>query len=122
MRHLENVIEISNRIAENHLAAGESLVPLSAFSPTGVLVNVSRVPFVKVGRVLNPKRDVRKFLWHMSSGGNASIRRANRSCVWTKWLPDEGVSIMGFATMASRPVAERLVQICSEYEFIEVVS
>jgi hypothetical protein len=116
---LEKVKSLSHRVAESHNNRGFSLVKVTETETSGgVLVNVSREPLVVQGQALKAKADVRRFLWDMRK--TAALRRKDRVWVWSRWMEEEGVSLVGLATMTDRKVAERLAGIDQNYQFIEV--
>lgn len=120
MVQIDDVKQLSHSIVESHNARGFSLVKLSAEDPKvqGVLLNVSKDPLVIDGAQLKAKADVRRFLWDNRNG--ATVRRKDRTWIWTRYLKEENKSVMGFATLTSKDVAERLRKINPEYEWIEV--
>lgn len=122
MIHLEDVKKLSHEVVTSHNNRGYALVKLTPTGPesVGVLVNMTREPMVCKGRELRAKADVRRFLWEKTRLGDASIRRRGRTWVWTRYLEDEDVSVVGLATMADREVAERLAALNPDYQFIEV--
>lgn len=122
MVKIDDVKEISHLVVESHNARGFSLVKLSDAGPVGgtVLVNLSKKPLVRPGKELRAKADVRKFLWDLSQAADPSLRRKDRTWIWTRYLKDEDVSMMGLATEARREVAERLAARDENYQFIEV--
>jgi hypothetical protein len=84
----------------------------------GVLLNVTKEPLVVEGKELKAKADVRRFLWeHRNS---AKVRRKDRTWIWTRYLEDQGVSVVGFAAMTKREVAEKLAALNPDYQWIEV--
>ena len=120
MVQIEDVKQLSHSIVESHNARGFALVKLSTGNPKvqGVLLNVSKMPLVIDGAQLKAKADVRRFLWDHRNG--ATVRRKDRTWVWSRYLRDENKSVLGFATLTTKDVAERLRQINPEYEWIEV--
>lgn len=122
MIQIDDVKKISHQVVESHNNRGYALVKLTPTGPesVGVLVNMTRDPLVCKGKELRAKADVRRFLWERSSGKDAGIRRKDRTWVWSRYLAEEDVSLVGLATMADRKVAERLSSLNPDYQFIEV--
>lgn len=122
MIELEDVKRISHQVVESHNNRGYSLVKLTPTDsgPVGVLVNLTKKPIVRKGKELRAKADVRKFLWERSQAKDPSIRRKDRTFVWTRYVPEDDVSMVGLATMADREVAEKLAALNPDYQFIEV--
>jgi hypothetical protein len=122
MVKIDDVKELSHMIVESHNSRGFSLVKLTPTDPdsVGVLVNLSKVPVVRPGKELRAKADVRKFLWDLTQAADASLRRKNRTWIWTRYIKDQDVSLIGLAAQASREVAERLATRNENYQFIEV--
>jgi hypothetical protein len=120
MVKLEDVKQISHRVVESHNHRGYSLVKLTPTGDhsVGVLLNVSKTPLVVDGSLLKAKADVRKFLWELRS--SPCVRRKDRTWIWTKYMEDQGVSLVGLATMTDRKVAEKLAALDPNYQFIEV--
>jgi hypothetical protein len=117
---LDDVKHLSHLVVESHNHRGYSLVKLTEQrSPSvGVLLNVTLTPLVVRGRSLKAKADVRKFLWDIRK--TAKMRRKDRTWIWTKYVEEEGVSLMGLATTTKRTVAEKLAALNPNYQFIEV--
>jgi|LakMenEpi03Aug12_release.lakeMendotaPanAssembly.Ray.scaffolds.fasta_scaffold529192_2 hypothetical protein len=122
MIQIPDVKRISQQVVESHNNRGYALVKLTPTGreSVGVLVNVTKDPIVLPGKELKAKADVRRFLWERSQEGDASIRRKDRTWVWSRYLAEEDVSLIGLATMADRKVAERLSFLNPDYQFIEV--
>lgn len=124
MVQIDDVKQLSHRIVEFHNKRGFSLVPITptdpVLQPVGVLLNVTKEPWVTKGRELKAKADVRRFLWAESK--TARLRRKDRTFVWTRYMKDEDVTVMGLATVVSREVAERMGQRNQGYQWIEVQS
>ena len=97
--------DISHRIADLHRVKGESLLPLGDVGE-GKNWLVSMGPVLMVpGRVLEPKRDIRR--WLFSVRGLALVRRRDDSLVWT-WFSEEGAaSLMGLCRAMEKERALR---------------
>jgi hypothetical protein len=117
---IDDVKQISHEVVESHNRRGYSLVKLTPTETqsVGVLVNVTKEPLVVEGPELKAKADVRKFLWENRNG--AKLRRKDRTWIWTRFLKDQGVSVVGLATMTKKEVAEKLSAKDPEYQWIEV--
>jgi len=122
MVQIENVKHLSHEIVESHNSRGFALVRVTPTGrwPVGVLLNVTREPFVRKGRELKAKVDVRRFLWDQSKG--AALKRKDRTFVWSRYLADQDLSVMGLATIVDRKVAEKMRQLDEGYSWIEVAS
>jgi len=122
MVQIENVKHLSHEIVESHNSRGFALVRVTPTGrwPVGVLLNVTREPFVRKGRELKAKVDVRRFLWDQSKG--ATLKRKDRTFVWSRYLADQDLSVMGLATIVDRKVAEKMRQLDEGYSWIEVAS
>ena len=122
MVQIDDVKQLSHEIVESHNKRGFSLVRVTPtdHEPVGVLLNVTKEPWVTKGRELKAKADVRRFLWAESK--TARLRRKDRTFVWTRYMKDEDVSVMGLATVVSKEVAERMGQRDQGYQWIEVRS
>lgn len=122
MIQIEDVKRISHEVVESHNHRGYSLIKLTPTGdlPVGVLLNLTKDPVVRPGKELRAKADVRRFLWELSKAGNPCIRRKNRTWIWTRYLEDQDVSLVGLAAMTSRDVAEKLAALNPDYQFIEV--
>jgi hypothetical protein len=120
MVQIDDVKQLSHEIVESHNARGFALVRLTPTEPqpVGVLLNVTKEPWVTKGKALKAKADVRRFLWDQSK--TARVRRKARTFVWTRYMRDEDVSVMGLATVVTREVAERMSQRDEGYSWIEV--
>lgn len=120
MVQLEDVKTLSHKVVESHNRRGYALVKLTPTDalPVGVLLNVTKEPLMVSGKELKAKADVRRYLWGLRA--SASIRRKDRTWIWSKYLEDQGVSLVGLATMTNRKVAEKLAALDSNYQFIEV--
>lgn len=120
MVKIEDVKTISHEVVASHNARGFAIVSLTPTDqiPVGVLLNVTKDPWVKEGPELRAKADVRTFLWAQSQG--AGLRRQERSCVWSRYVKEENRSVMGIATVVSRGVAERMTKLNDGYQWIEV--
>lgn len=119
MVQIDDVKRISHEVVESHNARGYALVKLTeAEPPVGVLLNLTRDPIVRPGKALRAKADIRRFLWETSHG--RGLKRKDRTWVWTRYLEDKDVSLVGLAVMTSRKAAEKLSTINPEYQFIEV--
>jgi hypothetical protein len=119
MVRIEDVKQLSHEVVESHNNRGFSIVKLTdGERPEGVLLNVTLEPLVRKGRELRAKADVRRFLWECSqcTGG----RRKDRSYVWTRYMDDQDVSVMGLATVVSKEVAERMIRKNEGFQWIEV--
>jgi hypothetical protein len=118
MVQIDDVKRISHEVVESHNARGYALVKLTeAHPPVGVLLNLTKEPIMRPGKELRAKADIRRFLWETSHKG---LRRKDRTWVWTRYLEDRNVSLVGLAVMTSRKAAEKLSTINPEYQFIEV--
>lgn len=122
MVKIDDVKEISHLVVESHNSRGFSLVKLTptGTQSVGVLVNLSKTPLVRPGKELRAKADVRKFLWDLSQASDPSLRRKGRTWIWSRYLKDQDVSLMGLAAEARKEVAERLAARNENYQFIEV--
>lgn len=121
MVRIEDVKQISHEVVESHNRRGYAIVKLTPTDrPVGVLLNVTREPLVRPGRELRAKADVRKFLWDCSQG--APERRKDRSFIWTRYVKDQDVSVMGLATVVGREVAERMSRRDECFQWIEVTA
>lgn len=120
MVQIDDVKHLSHEIVESHNSRGFALVKLTPTdrNPVGVLLNVSKEPLVRKGRELKAKVDVRRFLWDHSKG--AAMRRKDRTFVWSRYLEDQDVSLLGLATVVDRKVAEKMASIDDVYSWIEV--
>lgn len=120
MVQIDDVKQLSHEIVESHNARGFALVRLTPTEPqpVGVLLNVTKEPWVTKGKELKAKADVRRFLWDQSK--TARVRRKARTFVWTRYMKDEDVSVMGLATVVSQEVAEKMARIDEGYSWIEV--
>lgn len=120
MVQLDDVKTLSHKVVESHNHRGYALVKLTPTEaqPVGVLLNVTKEPLMVSGKELKAKADVRRYLWSLRA--SASIRRKDRTWIWSKYLEDQGVSLVGLATMTDRKVAEKLAALDSNYQFIEV--
>lgn len=120
MVQLEDVKNLSHKVVESHNHRGFALVKLTPTDrfPVGVLLNVTKEPLVVEGKELKAKADVRRYLWALRA--SPSIRRKDRTWIWSKYMEDRGVSLVGLATMTNRKVAEKLAALDSNYQFIEV--
>lgn len=120
MVQIDDVKQISHDLVESHNARGFGLVKLTPTEPqsVGVLLNVTKEPLVVDGRELKAKVHVRKFLWELSK--NAGLKRKDRSFVWSKYLEEEGKSVVGIATIVDRKVAELMALRDEGYQWIEV--
>lgn len=121
MVQLEDVKRISHEVVESHNARGYSLVKLTPTDrPVGVLLNLTREPLVIDGKELKAKADVRRFLWELSRGRSPNLRRKDRTWIWTRYLEDKNVSLVGIAASTTIDVAKKLAAVRPEYQFIEV--
>lgn len=122
MVQIDDVKQLSHEIVESHNKRGFALVRITPTDPqpVGVLLNVTKEPWVTKGKELKAKADVRRFLWAESK--TARLRRKERTFVWTRYMKDEDVSVMGLATVVSKEVAERMSQRDQGYQWIEVQS
>jgi hypothetical protein len=121
MVQLEDVKRISHEVVESHNARGYSLVKLTPTDrPVGVLLNLTREPLVIDGKELKAKVDVRRFLWELSRGRSPNLRRKDRTWIWTRYLEDKNVSLVGIAASTTIDVAKKLAAVRPEYQFIEV--
>lgn len=120
MVQIEDVKQLSHEVVESHNSRGYAIVRITPTDPlpVGVLLNVSKEPWVIAGPELKAKADVRRFLWEQSKG--PQLRRKARSFVWSRYLKDQDKSVMGIATMVSRDVAERMSKLNEDYQWIEV--
>lgn len=120
MTQLDDVKQLSHDLVESHNARGFGLVKITPTESrsVGVLLNVTREPMVVEGRELKAKAHVRRFLWELSK--SARLRRKDRSFVWSRYLADEGKSVIGIATIVDRKVAERMAERNESYQWIEV--
>jgi hypothetical protein len=120
MVQIDDVKQLSHEIVGSHNARGFSLVKITPtdIGSVGVLLNVTKTPLVVKGRELKAKADVRRFLWDQSR--TTRMRRKDRTFVWTRYMKDEDVSVVGLATVVSREVAERMARL--DYQWIEVQS
>lgn len=120
MVQIDDVKQLSHEVVESHNKRGFSLVRITPTDrrPVGVLLNVTKEPWVTKGRELKAKADVRRFLWDQSK--TARLRRKERTFVWSRYVAEEDVSVMGLATVVSREVAERMAK--RDYYWIEVQS
>jgi hypothetical protein len=120
MVQIDDVKHLSHEVVASHNRRGFALVKLTPTDndSVGVLLNVTKEPLVVEGKELKAKADVRRFLWeHRNS---AKVRRKDRTWIWTRYLEDKGVSVMGFAAMTKREVAEKLAALNPDYQWIEV--
>ena len=122
MIQIEDVKTLSHRVVESHNARGFSLVKIAPTGegPVGVLLNMTKEPLVREGRQLRAKADIRAFLWDLSQNQNPCLRRKGRTWIWSRYLKDENVSMVGLATETTRDVAEKLAARDENYQFIEV--
>ena len=122
MVQIEDVKQLSHEVVESHNSRGFAIVRITPTDPlpVGVLLNVSKSPWVIDGKELKAKADVRRFLWEQSKG--SQLRRKGRSFVWSRYMKDQDKSVMGIATMVSREVAERMSKLNEDYQWIEVQS
>lgn len=120
MTQLDDVKQLSHDLVESHNARGFGLVKITPTETrsVGVLLNVTKEPMVIDGRELKAKAHVRKFLWELSKGSR--LRRKDRSFLWSRYLADEGKSVIGLATIVDRKVAERMAERDQSYQWIEV--
>lgn len=120
MVQIEDVKSLSHQVVESHNHRGFSLIKLipGAFGSVGVLLNVTKNPWITNGRELKAKADVRKFLWDESK--TAKMRRKARTFVWTRYIEAEDVSVMGLATLVNQGVAEKMARLDQSYHWIEV--
>lgn len=120
MVQIDDVKQISHEVVESHNSRGFAIVKLTPTESgsVGVLLNVTKEPLVVERRELRAKADVRKFLWDESR--TARVRRKDRTWVWSRWIPEEGKSVVGLATMVNRDVAEKMARLNESYQWIEV--
>ena len=123
MVKIDDVKTLSHKVVESHNHRGFALVKLTPTdcadgASVGVLLNVTKEPLVVKGRELKAKADVRRFLWELRA--SACVRRKDRTWLWSKYVEEQGVSLVGLATMTNRRVAEKLAALDGNYQFIEV--
>jgi hypothetical protein len=120
MVQIEDVKHLSHEVVESHNSRGFALVKITPTdrNPVGVLVNVTKEPVMRKGKELKAKVDVRRFLWAHSNG--PALRRKDRTFVWSRYLADQDVSVMGLATVVDRKVAEKMQALDEVYSWIEV--
>lgn len=122
MVQIDDVKQLSHEVVESHNKRGFALVRITPTGPypAGVLLNVTKKPWVAKGRELKAKADVRRFLW--SESKTARLRRKMRTFVWTRYVESEDVSVIGLATVVTKEVAERMGKLDQGYQWIEVQS
>lgn len=122
MIQMEDIKLMSRTLVESHNSRGFGLCRLTTKGPVpvGVLINISLEPAVVEGKTLRAKADIRKFLWDMSVKRGPSLRRKDRTWIWSNYMAAENKSVVGLATMVRRDVAERLLTRNNEYQWIEV--
>jgi hypothetical protein len=120
MIKIDDVKHLSHEVVESHNSRGFALVRITPTDPlpVGVLLNVTKDPVVRPGKELKAKVDVRRFLW--DQGRKTVGRRKGRTWIWSRYLKDQDVSVMGLAAMVDRKVADRMMERNEAYSWIEV--